>query len=207
MQILVFAISALFLSSAFSYAAGFRNQTGNCSVTGCHNDSTGMTLVASSLSIEANIGDSFDLNISAVGEVCKFPLTLANNSDFTYQGLDAEGMVSDGDVADLDPDATELMIEYSITTPDTPGSYLLWIFAATHTPSSISIQIAVTVTSIIVMSCSYICYKQKSSKASFDVSRNAACYFRLGNYDPVWLLIQSNSLSPHIRWLSCLVLF
>ncbi len=112
----------------------------------CHVNSAGMTLTVSAASIEVPSSEVFSLNVYAKSLVCKFPSTLANNSDFTFLNLNDEGFVRDGDSADLDPDEGEIAVHYNLSAPEISGSYTLWLFAVSHTPFSNSTRISVNVT-------------------------------------------------------------
>ncbi|MFW9861223.1 MAG: hypothetical protein ACFFEX_11020 [Candidatus Thorarchaeota archaeon] len=150
---LVFVCLSIFILVLLSdsIVLGMSDFSSNCSISACHNDPTGLNLIAESTFLEVSVNENFILNISLVSTlpsdtlVCKFPSDVADNALFTYWDLDNEGMVRDQDVADLDPDSNEILVQYSIFAPATPGSYVLHFFAATHVPSGDSIQVSVNV--------------------------------------------------------------
>jgi hypothetical protein len=59
--------------------------------------------------------------------------------------LDEEGLVEDNSEFDRDSEFESINVIYNITAPQTPGQYTLWLFAASHKPSSNSTQLLVNV--------------------------------------------------------------
>ncbi len=137
----------IFLGSAFA----FPGQTGICSASGCHDDPSAISISATPQSITVEAGKEFAILIDVQGETgqnvlyLKYPSDVADNSKFSYVGLDSEGGVSDGDPVDLNTDVDAVTVNYTIIAPDTPGVYTLRAFAAQHTPRSNNVEISVTV--------------------------------------------------------------
>ncbi|UCE11782.1 MAG: hypothetical protein JSW61_07585 [Candidatus Thorarchaeota archaeon] len=147
---LVLAAVGFVIILAAGSVVGFPSQSGNCASSGCHDDPSGITITTDT-TVNTEPGATFELTVDVVGRsgqnslLLKFPSNLEDNSLFTYVGLSAEGEVSDGDPADLDPDTDEVSVQYSITAPGGAGSYTLTLFAAQHTPNGNSIDILVSV--------------------------------------------------------------
>ncbi len=149
--ILVVAV-AMVLVLVSSSALGFPSQTGACTASGCHDDPSGMTITPSetTFNVEPNMAFSVTIQVAGLSGqnalLLKFPSGVADNAQFSYTGLGAEGAVNDGDAADVDTDADEVEVNYEIVAPSIPGSYSLEAFAAQHTPHAISVALTVTVT-------------------------------------------------------------
>ncbi|MFX0054550.1 MAG: hypothetical protein ACFFAX_02130 [Promethearchaeota archaeon] len=141
----ILVVLAAFILSTQFLAGGFPSISNDCSTSGCHTNDTGMAIQVSSSSFEVNPGTTIELNISASGELCKFPSELVDNSAFVYEALDDEGSVRDGDVADLNTEVGKIDVEYKVIVPSTLGSYTLWFFIAANAGRSNSTQISVIV--------------------------------------------------------------
>ncbi|MHA1909166.1 MAG: hypothetical protein ACW98Y_17860, partial [Candidatus Thorarchaeota archaeon] len=132
-------------------ALGFPSQNGSCTTSGCHDNSSGMTITSSGTSFNVETDATFSVTIQVVGVsgqdalLLKFPSGVSDNAEFSYTDLDAEGSVNDGDTADLDADTDEVEVNYELTSPSIPGSYTLEAYAAQHTPNGISVSLSVIV--------------------------------------------------------------
>jgi hypothetical protein len=148
--ILVVAATAVLFLAATNVIATPGTHTA-CSVSGCHDDPTGMTISASPTTVTVERGENFNVVINVDGisgqDVLhmKFPSQVADNAQFTYGSFDSEGSVDDGGAADLNSAADQLEVNYTITAPDTVGTYTLTAYAAQHTPHSTDVSITVNV--------------------------------------------------------------
>ncbi len=148
--ILVIAATAVLFLAASNVIA-FPTYHTACSVSGCHDDPTGMTITASPSTVTVERGQSFNVVINAQGISgqnvfhMKFPSQVANNAQFTYGSLDSEGSVDDGGAADLNSATDQLEVNYTITAPETVGTYTLTVYAAQKPPHSTDTSITVNV--------------------------------------------------------------
>lgn len=110
-----------------------------------------MSITSSPTTVTVEKGQNFNVVINAGGvggETAmhmKFPSQVANNAQFTYGSLDAEGSVDDGGSADLNSASNQMEVNYTITAPDTVGAYTLTVYAAQPPPHSIHTSITVNV--------------------------------------------------------------
>ncbi|MHA1908926.1 MAG: hypothetical protein ACW98Y_16610, partial [Candidatus Thorarchaeota archaeon] len=115
-------------------ALAFPSQNGSCTTSGCHDNSSGMTITPSGTTFNVETDATFSVTIQVVGVsgqdalLLKFPSGVSDNAEFSYTGLDAEGAVNDGDAADLDADTDEVEVNYELTAPSIPGTYTLEAF-------------------------------------------------------------------------------
>jgi hypothetical protein len=72
----------------------------------------------------------------------KFPRDLESNALFNIPG---DGLVRDGQAADLDPDSLEMEVSYTMTAPAIAGSYILEIWAAGNNGHADSTTITINV--------------------------------------------------------------
>ncbi len=147
--IVAIATAVLFLAS--TTALGFPGQNGACDASGCHDSVGSLSISATPDSVTVEVGAEFNVVISVTGEsgedalAVKFPSSVVQNSQFDYVSLDAEGLVQDGDPADLNTATDQVEVNYTIVAPTSPGTYTLRVYGAQHTPLSIHTDIAVTV--------------------------------------------------------------
>jgi hypothetical protein len=126
------------LAVAFIIALGsqaivaFTSDQGACDDSGCHTTATAIT-VSTDTSVDVNEGEQFSFVVRATATagpttlVLKFPNSLESNALFNIPN---DGLIRDGDAEDLDPDALELEVNYTLTAPALAGSYILEIWAA-----------------------------------------------------------------------------
>lgn len=147
---MVIVCGALIFLAASQFVTSFSNQQGDCSISGCHDNPSALTISLSATTFNIEPGDTFQLDVeitSTAGTtelVVKFPTNLQNNDEFTYTGLATDGLVRDGDVNDQDgADNDHIQYQYTIQSPAIAGTYTLQIFAAGNTPHSRSQLITV----------------------------------------------------------------
>jgi hypothetical protein len=149
---LVLLAATMLLVLAAGNVIAPRTSESGCDTTGCHDDPTGLTITMDS-SIDVAPGENFQLDITATGLsqdafVLRIPDGVDDNSDFIILVPDVPsdpGLVSDNDANDQDPTDNAIQASYSITAPAFAGTFTLTVFAAQHTPSSISSSITVNV--------------------------------------------------------------
>lgn len=132
-------------------AIAFPNVEDNCSKASCHDQTTGMSITTVS-TIDVAPGETFQVDVVASGAgsdlVLRIPDGIQDNDDFTIvipTGTDGTGRVDDNDAIDLDPTDESIHAIYNITAPAFTGTFTLAIYAAQHTPTSISSLITVNV--------------------------------------------------------------
>ncbi|TFG95372.1 hypothetical protein E4H12_13385, partial [Candidatus Thorarchaeota archaeon] len=149
--IVVLAAVIVFTLVAGNVFAFSNVENDNCSKSGCHDSLTGMSITTVS-TIDVAPGETFQVDVVATGLgtdlVLRIPAGIENNDDFTIvipTGTDGAGRVDDNDAMDLDPADEAIHAIYNITAPAFAGAFTLAIYAAQHTPSSISSLITVNV--------------------------------------------------------------
>ncbi|MFX0056357.1 MAG: hypothetical protein ACFFAD_15625 [Candidatus Hermodarchaeota archaeon] len=129
--IVVLAVAFVLVLASQSIVA-FTTDQGTCNDPLCHTTATAIA-VSTDASVDVNEGEQFSFVVRATATagpttlVLKLPLDLQDNALFNVPG---DGLVRDGDAADLDPDALELEVNYTLTAPSLSGSYVLEIWAA-----------------------------------------------------------------------------
>lgn len=140
LALVVIVCGALIFLAASQFVSSFSTLQSDCSESGCHTSSSSITIGLSATTFDIEPGDTFQLDVQVdstagtVELVVKFPTDLRNNDDFTYVGLDADGLIRDGDGNDLDLDDDQIQYQYTIQSPAIANTYTLEIFAAGNTP-------------------------------------------------------------------------
>jgi hypothetical protein len=125
----------------------FTSEQGACDTTLCHTTATAIT-VTTDASVDTEEGAEFSFVVTASATsgpttlVIKFPLNLESNALFNIVG---DGLVRDGQGADLDPDPMEMEVNYTLTAPAIAGSYILEIWAAGNNGHAAATTITVNV--------------------------------------------------------------
>ena len=116
----------------------------------CHSDPSGITITTVS-TIDVDAGETFQLDVQATGRVSetsfilKIPADVDQNNQFTIEYPSADGLVDDGDAADLDTDPKEIHTIYNLTAPGFAGTYILTVYAVQDLPYGASESITVNV--------------------------------------------------------------
>jgi hypothetical protein len=135
------------ITVAFQATVAFTNEQGACDGSTCHTTATAITITAET-SVDTETGAEFSFVVRAEATsgpttlVLKFPRTLESNALFNIPG---DGLVRDGDGADLDADTLELEVNYTMTAPGAAGSYTLEIWAAGNDGHATSTTITINV--------------------------------------------------------------
>lgn len=150
--LVVFA-AVIIVMFAASNALAFPSEEEGCARSPCHTDSTGLSINIIS-TIEVAPGETFQVEVTASGLaqdvfVLRIPTDVDDNNEFTIEvpvNTEDPGLIEDNDGSlDLDPADNAIHAFYNITAPAFADTYTLTIFAAQHTPFSISTSISVDV--------------------------------------------------------------
>ncbi|MHA2210802.1 MAG: hypothetical protein ACXABV_16740, partial [Candidatus Thorarchaeota archaeon] len=131
LALVVIVCGALIFLAASQFVSSDSTLQSDCSQSGCHSSSSSITIGLSETTFDIEPGDTFQLDVQVdstagtVELVLKFPTDLRNNDDFTYVGLDADGLIRDGDANDLDPDDDQIQYQYTIQSPAIANTYTL----------------------------------------------------------------------------------
>jgi hypothetical protein len=144
--LIVFAAALIFMVAAGNVLA---NRDYEVACSGCHTDPAGMSINTVS-TIEVAPGETFQVDVVASGLaqdvfVLRIPSGVDDNGQFTIVLPNPTGYIDDNDASDLDSNDNQIHAIYNITAPAFADSYTLTIFAAQHTPHSISSSITVDV--------------------------------------------------------------
>jgi hypothetical protein len=144
--VFVLVCVALLFVAASQLAVGNADWQNDCSA--CHsNPSTIVINTVTTIDTEPSATFSLNVQVDATGGptslVVKFPTGVSDNADFTYVGLDASGFVRDDDAADVDTDALQIEVDYSIVAPVVAGTYTLEFYAAGNGGTGTSVSITV----------------------------------------------------------------
>ena len=138
---------AFIIVIASQAAVAFTSEQGACDASGCHTTATAIS-VSTDTSVDTEEGAQFSFVVRAQATagpttlVLKFPRNLESNALFN---IPSDGLVRDGDAADLDPDPLELEVNYTLTAPALAGSYILEIWAAGNNANAAVTSITINV--------------------------------------------------------------
>ncbi|MHA2310996.1 MAG: hypothetical protein ACXADF_05835 [Candidatus Thorarchaeota archaeon] len=128
-------------------SVAFTSEQGACDTTGCHTTATAIT-VSTDASVDVEEGAEFSFVVQAQATAgpttltIKFPRNLESNALFN---IPSDGLVRDGQPADLDPDALEMEVNYTMTAPAIAGAYILEIWVAGDSGHADSTTITINV--------------------------------------------------------------
>ncbi|MHA2210420.1 MAG: hypothetical protein ACXABV_14760 [Candidatus Thorarchaeota archaeon] len=145
--IIVVLAVAFIVVLASQATVAFVSEQGACDAAGCHTTATAITVSTdASVDVEEGLDFSFVVTASATAGpttlVIKLPRGLESNAIFN---IPSDGLVRDGQAADLDPDSLEMEVNYTLTAPAIAGSYVLEIWAAGDSGHSDSTTITINV--------------------------------------------------------------
>ncbi|MFX0106984.1 MAG: hypothetical protein ACFE7R_01750 [Candidatus Hodarchaeota archaeon] len=145
----VLVVAALVLGIiAMQNVTGYPTYNDPC--TDCHSNPGGIIITAPT-SVDVEQGNDFSLYIIVDGIddqnalAMKFQDGRADNDQFVFAGLPDDGLVEDGDSADLNPAADLIEVNYTVTGPALTGQYTMRLYVAQHTPYGTEYDITVNV--------------------------------------------------------------
>jgi len=149
---LVIFVAVAIIMFAASNVLAFPSEEEGCSRSPCHTNSAGLS-ISSISAIDVAPGENFQVEVTASGLsqdvfVLRIPTDVDDNNQFTIvvpANVNDPGLVEDNDAQDLDASDNAIHAFYNITAPSFADTYTLTIFAAQHTPYSISTSITVNV--------------------------------------------------------------